>query len=91
MKRIEATINYCDQSGDEEVEYTIEGVLSPIDMGCTNGPPESCYPPEGGDLLSWTVYQDGETTVKAGDLHNRISEEPLFSDIQELLLEAAED
>ncbi len=29
---------------------TLDADLSPYDPGCTYGPPENCYPPEGGEI-----------------------------------------
>jgi hypothetical protein len=30
--------------------FDIEADVSPYDPGCTYGPPENCYPPEGGEI-----------------------------------------
>lgn len=47
------------------VLLTVEAELSPFDPGCTYGPPENCYPPEGGDVEELTVTVTLATT--AGD------------------------
>lgn len=33
----------------------IEYKINPFDPGVSYGPPESCYPPEGGDIADWEV------------------------------------
>lgn len=32
------------------LEFEITATTSPFDPGCTYGPPENCYPPEGGEI-----------------------------------------
>lgn len=50
-----------------EVAYT----ATPYDSGCTSGPPEGCYPPEGGDVEDCTFEllavkdEDGENWPEA--------------------------
>ncbi|MDW9880508.1 hypothetical protein GOA90_25315 [Sinorhizobium meliloti] len=46
--------------GDDEFELDIEYDINPIDPGCTSGPPELCYPPEGGDVTDIEATLDGE-------------------------------
>lgn len=47
-----------------ELEFVIEADVSPYDPGRTCGPPESCYPPEGGEVEIAEIRlaaQQGET------------------------------
>lgn len=45
--------------GDEEFELVIEYDINPYDAGCVSGPPEHCYPPEGGDVTDLRATLDG--------------------------------
>lgn len=44
-----------------DVEYEIEYTISDYDPGRTSGPPEKCYPPEGGEveILEIVLCNDG--------------------------------
>lgn len=46
-----------------ELELIIEADVSPYDPGQTTGPPESCYPPEGGEV----EISDIRLAVMAGE------------------------
>ena len=41
---------------DPEMELLVEGNATPYDPGVTSGPPERCYPPEGGEVEIENVY-----------------------------------
>lgn len=41
---------------DVELGLTVEGNATPYDPGVTSGPPEACYPPEGGEVEIENVY-----------------------------------
>lgn len=41
---------------DPEMELLVEGNATPYDPGVTSGPPEACYPPEGGEVEIENVY-----------------------------------
>lgn len=41
---------------DLEMELLVEGNATPYDPGVTRGPPEACYPPEGGEVEIENVY-----------------------------------
>lgn len=42
--------------GGSSIEYTVKAEVSPYDPGRTSGPPEKCYPPEGGEVERKEVY-----------------------------------
>lgn len=44
------------ERGSQTVEYLVKAEVSPYDPGRTSGPPEKCYPPEGGEVEAKTVY-----------------------------------
>lgn len=56
---LKALDQYADKNG--EVELHFECSVSPYDPGRSSGPPESCYPPEGGEV------EDIETSVMNRD------------------------
>ena len=49
---------------DLEMELLVEGNATPYDPGVTRGPPEACYPPEGGEVEIENVY-----AVHPGQVH----------------------
>ena len=52
---------------DTVYEVSVEWAFSPSDPGVTSGPPEQCYPPEGGETESCVVILPDGTTVKDGE------------------------
>lgn len=46
--------------GDTETLYEIECDVTPYDPGYTSGPPEKCYPPEGGECEIVSVKLNGK-------------------------------
>lgn len=44
---------------DDDSELLIEYTRTPYDPGRLSGPPEDCYPPEGGDVEIINVYAIG--------------------------------
>lgn len=46
--------------GDEEFELYVEYDIDPYDPGVTSGPPENCYPPEGGGVSDMRITVDGK-------------------------------
>lgn len=61
---------YCLTRGDDEIELTVEYSLAPYDPGVSWGPPEDCYPPEGGDVEDMAITLDGdpfEVTAQEAD------------------------
>lgn len=41
---------------DVHLGLTVEGNATPYDPGVTSGPPEACYPPEGGEVEIENVW-----------------------------------
>ena len=41
---------------DPELSLEVEGNATPYDPGVTSGPPEACYPPEGGEVEIENVW-----------------------------------
>lgn len=41
---------------DAHLTLRVEGTATPYDPGRTSGPPEDCYPPEGGEVEIDTVW-----------------------------------
>lgn len=58
-----------DREGDDETTLEVTGDVSAYDQGRCSGPPDSCYPPEGGEVAinTITVVQTGEKLTE-GDL-----------------------
>ena len=48
------------EDGLRVVTVEAEVKVSPYDAGCCSGPPESCYPPEGGEVEIDSVKIDGK-------------------------------
>jgi hypothetical protein len=46
-----------DDHGDHEIHLTY--TITPYDPGCTYGPPENCYPPEGGEVEIISASEGG--------------------------------
>lgn len=60
MKHLKHSTTYCLTRGDQEIELEIDYDINPFDPGSTSGPPEHCYPPEGGDVTDVRATLDGE-------------------------------
>lgn len=76
-RNITASISYFweDEVGLRDLTFDIEGTLSPYDPGCTYGPPESCYPPEGGELEDWTIcLTNAEIFDQTGNVVRRFTD-----------------
>jgi hypothetical protein len=54
------TIDFEVERGDDLVALTIEGEVLPFVRGRTWGPPEDCYPDEGGTIEIVAVLLDGD-------------------------------
>lgn len=44
------------ERGSKTVEYLVKAEVSPYDPGRLSGPPENCYPPEGGEVEAKSVF-----------------------------------
>jgi len=73
----------------EPFEVEVDWTFSKLDPGVTSGPPENCYPPEGGELEectltlpTGTVIDDGESWLRdmIGPEAYEWAEEQAFSD-----------
>jgi len=89
----EITVEY-DHRG---CEYRYENVsvaweFSRLDPGCYSGPPESCYPAEGGEVLSCAVTRADGSVVADGESWLRTAlGEAQFEDQVERALQASID
>lgn len=54
------TLTYHLSRDDEEIELTIEYSVAKYYPAQTYGPPENCYPAEGGEIEDMTVTRDDE-------------------------------
>lgn len=62
------TINWTVNRDNEEIEVEVEYEVSAYDPGSTYGPPEDCYPPEGGDIEELSVTRaDGRAIELTSD------------------------
>ncbi len=52
------------EDGLRVLKVEAEVKVSPYDAGCCSGPPESCYPPEGGEVEIDSVTIDGKPWVE---------------------------
>lgn len=79
-------INGCEDSCElTEKEYEVSGHVSAYDPGICSGPPDRCYPPEGGEVEDITVTLDGKD-VDLDDFSPKDQEK-----MAEMLAEAAAD
>jgi hypothetical protein len=60
---------------DVETDLTVRCSVSPYDPGRTSGPPEDCYPPEGGEVESYKAFgPDGEPVELTSEEEERLQE-----------------
>ena len=79
-------LDVCDDQCEiSEKEYQVTGYVSAYDPGVCSGPPDRCYPPEGGEVEDMEVTLDG----KAVDDDQFTPVE--FDKMAEALAEAAAD
>jgi hypothetical protein len=71
---------YKDFERDDETEVTVEYTISPYDPGNTSGPPELCYPPEGGEVEIVKVFSDTDTDIKITDAEDDKWSQKIFED-----------
>jgi hypothetical protein len=74
MRGSNCSISYTweDEDNNRVLEFDIEGSVSKYIPAKISGPPENCYPAEGGDLEDWeitlvdgTVYDDDSVSIRA--------------------------
>lgn len=52
-----------------EIEIEVEFSATPYDPGVCSGPPENCYPPEGGEVeIESVTYQDKPIELSEADM-----------------------
>jgi hypothetical protein len=79
MSSITWTVERQNAKGElEEIELKIEYTCSPYDPGCTYGPPENCYPPEGGEIEELTAYGPDGKEFKLTDEENEKLESHIY-------------
>jgi len=95
----EITIEYDHVDADGEHEPAVESEdvsvawqFSPLDPGRYSGPPERCYPAEGGEVLSCIVTRPDGTVIADGESWLRTAlGERQFEDECERALQASID
>ena len=61
-------INYTLRRDDTDIDLEIDYSVTPYDPGCTYGPPEDCYPPEGGEIDDLAIFgPDGKEFTPTAD------------------------
>jgi hypothetical protein len=72
-----------------EYDLDIRAEITPYSPGCLHGPPEKCYPPEGGEceemeiLLDGRSLTEGELAAMGGDWESyRRTAEESFADYE---------
>jgi hypothetical protein len=55
---------YRELEDGTEVELTVTYTITPYDPGISYGPPERCYPPEGGDVEIVAVTDDAGNVIE---------------------------
>jgi len=55
------------------VDILVEATVSPYDPGRRSGPPEDCYPPEGGEIEDLSISkEDGEPFIAPWPVRERM-------------------
>lgn len=75
-----------------EIEVEVEGDYTPYDPGKCFGPPELCYPPEGGtfEIESIIVVPTGEKLILPDSLDQKVADE-LYDEIISEIADASAD
>lgn len=58
-----------------EIEIEVEFGATPYDPGVSNGPPEACYPPEGGEVEIESITYNGKAIELSDDDQKKVQEE----------------
>jgi len=78
-----------------ETDYDVvaDWEFSPYDPGFTAGPIESCYPPEGGEVLSCVITREDDEVIPYGVewLERAIGQRATSDEIERALLRAIEE
>ena len=75
---IRGQTSLMDFTRDDGAEVLIEYKLTPYDPGVSYGPPESCYPPEGGEIEEWEATSDGVKVIQLTDAENERVEAEIY-------------
>jgi len=75
-------IEYCVERDEEELELTVRGTVSKFIPGRFFGPPENCYPDEGGEAEIEAILLNGKPWT--GELTPKEKQA-----VEELLIEEA--
>jgi len=82
--RPSATIEFMIERDDEEIELVIEGDIEPYVPAKLSGPPENCYPAEGG----YAEITKVEPNVELTEEEAKQAEEKLYESYEEDFREA---
>lgn len=58
---------YRELDDGSEVDLTVTYTITPYDPGRINGPPEDCYPPEGGEVEIVSVTDADGNAIESTD------------------------
>lgn len=61
------TTTFTIERGDEQIDLEIDYDVAPYYPAQTYGPPENCYPAEGGEIEELTATLDGEVFALTPD------------------------
>lgn len=54
------SLAYTLERGEDEIDIEVEYSVSAYYPAKISGPPEDCYPAEGGEIETLTAYRDGQ-------------------------------
>jgi len=66
--------SYTLARGDDEFPLEIDYEVAAFDPGNVSGPPESCYPPEGGEVESLTAFFESREFKLTDDECERVEQ-----------------
>lgn len=85
---------YAETEEGDEIAYDVEGTVEPARRGRYSGPPELCYPDEGGEvevMSAWRVEGEGQrekrVQVDVGEVIEAVGQDR----VSEALAEAVAD
>lgn len=72
--------HYTDFERDDGTEVTVEYSITSYDPGVSSGPPEICYPPEGGEVEIVKVFSDTNHDIAWTDDEDTKWSQKIFED-----------